>query len=428
MSNVRHFDLLIIGSGPGGYATAAEAVKAGLTVGVVESGEPGGTCLNCGCIPTKALCHSASLSPVPTWQEAIERKNRIVADLRQGVSAAMKGAELISGRARFEGKTVKVNDEAYTADRIIVATGSAPASLPIEGAELAMDSTTLLEASTPPQSIIIIGGGVIGLEMASLLQPFGVKVSVLEYCREILPAMDSDIARRLKSALKRRGISITTQAEVKSITHSDHETLTVNYLSRGKECSTSAQAVLMAVGRRAVIPEGLDVELTPRGFIKVDPHSMATSLPGVYAVGDVNGLTLLAHAAEAQGRVALGLDMPLSPCPAAVFTNPECATVGMTEEECENNDLDFTVGTALFASNGKAVASDASFGMVKAIVERTSLRLLGCHICGAHAADLIMEPALTIAANLPATAIVRTIHAHPTLGETLKAAVADAMK
>ncbi len=438
---MNKFDLIIIGAGPGGYETAAEARAMGLNVLLIERNHPGGTCLNCGCIPTKALCRSAQLA-IDTasctdagiaiegrklsFARAIERKNAIVQSLRQGVMEVLEGVTYLHGEARFIDKSsVEVDGNTYSAPKIIIATGSAPASLPIPGAELAADSTSLLDAESLPESIIIIGGGVIGIEFASILAAFGVKVTVIEYCKEILPTMDADIAKRLRMSLKRRGIAFILGAAVTAI----EPGFTVHYTAKGKDDSARAAQVLIAVGRRPVLPEGIDklgIKLH-RGAIAVDQF-MLTSVEGIYAIGDVNGICMLAHAASAQGRVALGIKQSLAPVPAAVFTHPECASVGMTQQQCEEQGLDFIVGQSTFRSNGKALAMGEPDGAVKVIVERTTRKLLGCHICGPHAADLIAEPTLAISASLDVDTMIRTIHTHPTLGETLIGALRATVK
>ncbi len=433
-------DIIIIGAGPGGYATAAEAAADGLSVVIVERDQPGGTCLNRGCIPTKALCraaevaetvaHAAEFGVVPQavtvdYAVAASRKDEVVAALREGVIAELKGCRVVYGTARFvAADTIEVADESFTAPKIIVATGSRPASLPVPGAELAVDSDFMLAASTLPADIVIIGGGVIGMEFASILASFGVKVTVVEYCREILPQFDAEIAKRLRMSLKRKGINIITSAAVKAI----HDGPVVEYESKGKTGSVQAQTVLMAVGRVPVIPEGL-AELgvaMNRKAIAVDAH-MATNVPGIYAVGDVNGLCMLAHAAEAQGRVALGKEQRLDVVPSAVFTVPECAMVGSTEEQCKASGIDIKVGKATYRANGKALAMGEPDGLVKIIADASTGAVLGCHICGAHAADLIQEAALAMSAGLTVGQIAGSVHGHPTLGEVVKNAARAAL-
>lgn len=436
-----HYDLIVIGSGPGGYETAARAADSGLHVAVIERDLPGGTCLNRGCIPTKALCRSAEVIRTvrdaaefgvnvsdftPDYTAAARRRDEVVAQLRDGVRAVLSGVDLIEGEARFDGAPTRiaVGDRVLTADKIIMATGSRPAPLPAQGAELCMDSDAMLAADTLPASIIIVGGGVIGMEFASILNAFGVSVTILEYCPEILPPFDSDIAKRLRMSLKRQGVDIVTSAKVTEISCTDGNGRRVKAEVKGKGKEYQADAVLAATGRIPVWPDGL-AELQPDmngRFIKVD-NDMHTSLPGLYAVGDVNGLCMLAHAATAQGRVALGESVNLNIIPSAVFTTPECAMVGLTGRQAPGDAL---VGTATFRANGKALAMGEVDGMVKIIADRDTRRLLGLHICGPHAADLVQEGAQLMTLGGTLDDLLATVHGHPTLGETITAAAENA--
>ena len=428
-------DLIIIGAGPGGYETAAEAAAEGLNVVIIERAELGGTCLNRGCIPTKALCRSAQVALdvkeaaaygvdvngfTLNYPVAAARKDEVVAQLRQGVEMALSRSTVVRGEARFvEPRIVAVGEESYTAPKIIIATGSSPARLPIPGAELAVDSDRLLSMTSFPERVTIIGGGVIGMEFASILSAFGVAVTVVEYCKEILPPFDKDISKRLKMALSKRGINIITSAAVTEI----KPDLTVVYEAKGKQAEVASDLVVMAVGRRPVLPAGIDctgITVGRRG-IEVDDNMM-TSVEGIYAIGDVNGRCMLAHAASAQGRRVLGKPVDLDVVPSAVFTTPECAMVGLTEEQCKERQLPFKSAKALFRANGKALAMNESEGLVKMIVNTETRMILGCHICGPHAADLIQEVALAMARALPVDAIADTIHGHPTLGEAVQQA------
>lgn len=417
-----HSDIIIIGSGPAGMEAAAIALRQGLNVTLIERDEWGGTCLNRGCIPTKALCHSAMLSRVTcgkvTWNEAIRRKDSIVAEMRANVEASLSKANLVKGEARFvNNATVEVDGQLYTAPKIIIATGSTAARLPIEGAELAVDSDSLLAMSELPKSIVVIGGGVIGMEMACILKAFGVEVSVLEYGKEILPGFDRDIAKRLRTSLTRSGMNIMTGAEVTSI----HPGKKVIFNLKGKECEVSAEEVFMAVGRKPVVPTGATEAgiLVDRGRIQVTPGSFSTSLPGVYAVGDVNAVMMLAHVASAQASVVMGRKMNLDVVPSVAFTVPECAMVGLTEEACREKELPVKVVKLPFRSNGKAVTAGEADGMIKLIVNSETRLLEGCHFMAHHAADLVAEAALAMANGLTVDNIVSTIHAHPTLSEAL---------
>lgn len=436
-------DILIIGAGPGGYETAAEAARAGLKVTLIERDKLGGTCLNRGCIPTKCLCRSAEIAGevaeaaefgvevqgvAMNWAAASARMRRVVDQLLEGVASALKGVEIVKGEARFiSDKEVEADGDTYTAGKIIIATGSAPAMLPVEGAELAMSSDDVLALGSLPQSMAIIGGGVIGMEFACILHRFGVNVTVVEYCKEILPPFDRDIAKRLHSTLSRRGISTITSAEVKAL-HKSTDGIEVDYLSRKGMEKLHVEAVMMAVGRKPVLPAGIantSINYGPRGI--VTDASMETSVKGVYAIGDVNGRCMLAHAATAQGRVALGHMVDLNVIPSAVFTSPEAAMVGLTEEQCKADGVDFKTAKALFGANGKATAMGEPSGMVKLNYNPMTGVLYGGHILGPHAADLIQEVATVMASGLGIKAIADAIHAHPTLSEVVAEAARNAM-
>ncbi|MDE7397439.1 MAG: FAD-dependent oxidoreductase, partial [Muribaculum sp.] len=307
-------DIIVIGAGPGGMEVVAMALKENRSVVVIERDCAGGTCLNRGCIPTKALCRSAevaadlhdadkfgiSASPAAIdYAAVVSRKNKIVEDLRNNVDTMLSAATYVKGDATLVKDGVKVGDELYSAPTIVIATGSEPSTLPVPGAEYTIDSTAMLDMQSLPARLVIVGGGVIGMEFASILSTFGVSVTVIEYAPEILPAFDRETAKRLRSLLSRKGIKIITGAAVTAI-GSDH---TVTYESKGKTLSVEADAVLMAVGRRPVIPSGaveLGIEVGRRGII-TDENFM-TNIPGIYAICDVNGKMMLAHVAEAQAR------------------------------------------------------------------------------------------------------------------------------
>ncbi len=437
------FDIIIIGAGPGGYETAADAAAHGLNVAIVERDQMGGTCLNRGCIPTKALCRNAEvinlMREAEVWgvktgelafdyAPVFERKEAVVKQLREGVEMLMgaPGITAIKGEAILkDANTVVVNGEEYSAKNIIIATGSAPRGLPIEGADLAMTSDDILAMETLPKSLCIVGGGVIGMEFAAVFCTFGVEVTVIEYCKEILPPFDKDVAKRLKTVLSKRGIKIITSAAVNGITQGE-DGYTVSYELKGKPQSVTCEKVLMSVGRQPVLPQGLDavgVTVGRRG-IEVDDNMM-TNVPGVYAIGDVNGRMMLAHAASAQGLRALHAimgktdDIKLDIVPSAVFTVPELAMVGLTEEQCAEKGLDVTVKKSFFRSNGKAVAMNETDGLLKMIVDNATRQIVGCHICGAHAADLIQEVVTAMNAGATIDLLARSIHGHPTLSEVL---------
>ena len=427
--------LLIIGAGPGGYETAVEAVKRGMEVTLITEGPLGGTCLNEGCIPTKTFCHYAELIEQnlkagfdckPSFAAAAERKQTVIEQLRGGIDMLLKNVEVVRGRAQFkDSKTVVCNGIDYTADKIIIATGSVSASLPVPGAENCITSKEILEMTEVPESLCVIGGGVIGLEFASIFRSFGSEVTVLEFCPNILPRFDSDLAKRLKQSLSKRGINIEVQAQV---TRNDGNTVT--YIKKEKEFTLQADKILMAVGRRpntdGLNLEAAGIDYTRKG-ITVN-NRFETSVPGIYAVGDVTGGIMLAHAATYQGLHALNCicgqedSIRFDLIPAAVFTMPEVATVGLTEEQCKEQNLEVRCLKSFYRANGKAVSMDETDGYCKVIVDSGG-KILGAHLMGAHASDLIHE--ITTAINLGASLdqLQSIIHAHPTLSEVLQSAL-----
>ena len=427
--------LLIIGGGPGGYETAVEAAKRGMEVTLISEGPLGGTCLNEGCIPTKTFCHyaelieqniKAGLDCKPAFAAAAERKQAIVEQLRGGIDMLLKNVNVVRGKAQFkDAHTVVCEGQEYTADKIIIATGSVSASLPVPGAESCITSKEILELTKVPESLCVIGGGVIGLEFASIFRSFGSEVTVLEFCPGILPRFDSDLAKRLKQTLSKRGINIEVQAQVTRI---DGDTVT--YIRKDKEYTIQASMILMAVGRRpntdGLNLEAAGIDYTRKGITVNDRFE--TSVPGIYAVGDVTGGIMLAHAATYQGLHALNAICGLTDSinfdlvPAAVFTMPEVAMVGLTEEQCEEQEIEVRCLKSFYRANGKAVSMDETDGYCKVIVDNDG-KVLGAHIMGAHASDLIHE--ITTAINLGATLeqLQSVIHAHPTLSEVLQSAI-----
>lgn len=411
--------IIIIGAGPGGYETAAEAASRGIETILISEGPLGGTCLNEGCIPTKSLC--AMDAPDQ------ERKQAVIEQLRSGIAQLMRNKliTLVEGRARLlSPRSVEAAGSVYEADAIIIATGSVSASLPIPGAEKAIDSAEMLKLTEVPRRLCVIGGGVIGLEFASIYRKFGSEVTVLEFCPGILPRFDTDLAKRLKAALVKRGISIETSARVTSISEGK-----VHWSKGDKEFETEADCILMAVGRRPNLAsldlDSIGIAHTPRGII-VDAD-MQTNVPGIYAIGDITGGMMLAHVASAHGRRALDHicgtpdRIDFSIVPAAVFTVPEAACVGKTEEECEGTEI--ITGKANYRANGKALASGEADGWCKVIADKASGRILGAHILGAHASDIIHEAAVLIALGATVGQAGDIIHAHPTLSEVLFSAI-----
>lgn len=464
--------IIIIGAGPGGYETALLAAKRGVEVVLIESGHVGGTCLNEGCIPTKTFCKNAevldSLREGETFgltdltygfdfSKVIDRKNAVVEQLRSGVEGLLnnKLITLVRGKASFkDAHTVTVTPGAtpvtieksveYSADHIIIATGSVSSSLPIPGADLPgiLTSREILDIEKVPSSLCVIGGGVIGLEFASIFRSFGCEVTVLEYCKDILPRFDTDLAKRLKQSLSKRGISVETPAQVTSITECDADAYTVSYTRKGKEETVTAEKILMAVGRRANVAslnlDDIGLEYTQRGIV-TDERTMQTNIPHIYAVGDINGRMMLAHAAIFQGIVALdhimGVEnqIDLSVMPAAVFTSPEAASVGLTEDECKERGIPVKCLKSFFRANGKAVTMGETDGFCKVVVAAEPKegaqspyqpgRVLGCHLYGPHSSDIVQEACAMISRKATLEEFQSVIHTHPTLTEVLQSAI-----
>ncbi len=450
-------DLLIIGSGPGGYRAAEYAAKNGLQVVIVESAFAGGTCLNCGCIPTKAFCHDAELveagQPLD-FTKVFERKQEIVEQLRSGVELLMKqpGITFVHGHAHFiDEQTVEVvstkmptaDDEGwgepetivqqYEADNIIIATGSRTKILPIPGitGPCCITSTELLDIQEVPKTLCIIGAGVIGMEFASVFASFGSEVTVVEYLKECLPAMDSDIAKRLRKQLEKRGVKFFMGAGVKQV-----DGRMVTFERKGKEESVEADVILVATGRTPNI-ENLNLDRAgiayDRAGIKVNPDTFEVEMAEgheatathVFAIGDVNGRQLLAHAATMQGRrvvnriIGRSDGIRLDIMPAAVFTNPEAASVGPTEDQLKADGCNYTCHKGYYRSNGKALAMNATEGLVKLLTDADD-RIIGCHILGAHAADLVQEISALMCRDTTLQQLRDIVHIHPTLSEILQ--------
>ena len=450
-------DLIIIGAGPGGYRAAEYAAKNGLQVVIAEAAEVGGTCLNCGCIPTKTLCHHAELidslrqtesNGLKNLQFEVDfpaiaaRKQQVVNQLRTGVETLLSqpGITLVRGKAQFkDDHTVIIGEEEYTAENIIIATGSEAAlppfltSLPMGGSGVGF-STELLNIDHIPERLCIVGAGVIGMEFASAFSSFGSQVTVIEYLKECLPPMDGDLAKRLRKTLEKRGVEFYMQSAVKQI-----DGHTVIFERKGKEQTIEADTILIATGRRPRT-EGLNlsaagIECTPKGAIPVDDNfrviRKSPSSGGfrrsqsIYAIGDVNGLQMLAHAATFQGFRAVnnilgkGDDIDFTAMPAAVFTNPEVAGVGPTEEQLKaSSDGNYICKKAYYRANGKALAMDATDGLVKLLAHADG-RIVACHAMGAHAADIVQEATALIHCRATLSDLAETIHIHPTLAEIL---------
>ncbi len=445
-------DLIVIGGGPGGYVAAIRASQLGMDVALVEKDAPGGTCLNRGCIPTKAYFQNAAvlrtlsgLSEFNARAENIafdlpgarERKDWIVAKLVSGIRDLLKGyrVEVIAGEASLVAPgRLLVGGEEIVARRLLIATGSEPAVPPIPGVDLpgVVTSDALLETDTLPERLVIIGGGVIGIEFACIFNAFGSRITVLEAMPDILGAMDGEIVRRMGVYLKKQGIEVHTGTVVERI---EREGEDLRVTARGKKgpVERPADLVLLAAGRkpftRGLGLEQLGIACDDRGFIKVDGN-YETGVPGIYAVGDVIGGPMLAHVASEEGIVAVermaGLDHRVNydAVPSCVFSFPEIAAVGLTQEEAQARGIDFRVGKFPFAANGKALTMGEGDGMVKVIADADDT-VIGVHILGPHAGDLIQEAGVVVRNRLKVADVIGTIHPHPTLGEAFLEAVMD---
>ena len=424
-------DIIIIGSGPGGYRTAGYALQQGKQVVIIEKAEAGGTCLNSGCIPTKCLAHDADAN-ASDFPAAAERKRNVMNQLRQGIEQLLSapGITLVRGEATFkDARTVTVDGIDYEADDIIIATGSSSKMPPVEGIDnpRVITSTEALNFQTLPAEIVIIGAGVIGMEFASILSRFGAKVSVIEYLKECLPVIDKDIAKRVRKQIEKlQGVTFYMDSAVKAI--NDNEVVFVSN-KNGKETRLECPGcpVLIATGRKPNI-EGLNleaagVEYSPKGITVND--NMLTSVPHIYAIGDVTGRQMLAHAATFMGFRAVNAivgkadKIRFDIMPSAIFTYPEAAAVGLTEDQCKQQGIECRALKGYYRANGKALAIDEPEGIVKLIAGADG-RILGCTSYGAHSADIVQEVTAYMNCNATVADIAYSVHIHPTLSEILQ--------
>jgi dihydrolipoamide dehydrogenase len=450
----KKYDLTIIGGGPGGYVAAIRAARLGMKTAVVEEGAMGGTCLNRGCIPTKALLHSAEMFHMAgrgsefgidstvrgfDYGRMVQRKSGIVQRLRAGVESLVRksGGTIIPGRASIvDSRTISVEGKesaTFGTEKIIIATGSRPFKPPLPGIEgrRVLDSDEVLELKECPESVVIIGGGVIGVEFATLYNLLGKKVTVIEAMATLIPALDPEISGLLRTSLESRGIGIFTGAKVSSITSG--ASAVCSFSMGGKELRAEGDLAIMAVGRRPNI-EGLGLEALgvalEKGFIKVDSR-METSVKGVYAIGDVTGRSSLAHVASAQGLIASGnasgldLRMDYAAIPSCVYGSPEIATVGISEDEAKK--AGFEVGTGRFpvSANGKSMILGEKDGIAKFVTDRGTGEILGCQIMGARATEMIAEVCVAMRLESTIEELAGTIHPHPTVSEMLMEAAHD---
>ncbi|MEM7159355.1 MAG: dihydrolipoyl dehydrogenase [Myxococcota bacterium] len=454
------FDLIVIGAGPGGYVAAIRAAQLGMSVACVDKNpQLGGTCLRVGCIPSKALLesseryyeartggfdnHGIGLGEVSLdLQAMLARKDEIVTQLTRGVAGLFKknGVKAFHGTGRLKGNgqvevtplSAKESAQVITGKRILIATGSTPASIP--GVDLDGDrigtSTEALSFPEVPERLVVIGGGVIGLEMGSVWNRLGSEVVVLEYMPDFLPTCDVEIARHAKRAFTKQGLKINLGVKVTGAQVAGDK-VTVSYEEGGEAKVIEADRVLVSTGRRpnteGLGARELGVTMDARGFITVDDH-FATNIEGVYAIGDVIIGPMLAHKAEEEGVAAVELMAGLpghlnyDAIPGIIYTHPEVATIGKTEQELKAAGVPYTKGSFPFAANGRAKAMAETDGIVKILAHAETDRVLGFHVVGPHASDLAAEGAVAMEFSASAEDLARSVHAHPTLSEVVKEA------
>lgn len=447
-------DIVVIGGGPGGYVAAIRGAQLGYKVTLIEKHKIGGTCLNYGCIPTKALYRNAEILnilkdidefgiSVDNYSFDVEkiqaRKNTVVQQLVGGIEKLLSSndVEVIEGEASFIDKnTLKVklpdgNEDEIKADKIIIATGSKAFVPNIEGVELdgVYTSTELLDFKEVPEKLVVAGGGVIGMEMAGIFNAMGSEVTVIHSRKHILKQVDSDVSKRFTSYIKKKGMKVHTLARIAGIEKKDSK-LEVIFNDKKGEQRVEADAVLLSTGRRPVLHglslDAVGINYSDRG-IEVDENFM-TNIDGVYAIGDVNGKMMLAHEASHQGITAVehinGIPNKVNydVVPGCIFVFPEIAVSGVTEEEAKEKGIEYKSSKFLFKANGKALALGESDGFVKVLSDMED-KIIGVQIMGPHASDLIHEGTLAINKGLSVDDIAHTIHAHPTLSEAFMEAV-----
>ncbi|MEG2073998.1 MAG: dihydrolipoyl dehydrogenase [Angelakisella sp.] len=442
------FDLIVIGGGPGGYVAALAAAKLGKKVALAECRQVGGTCLNRGCIPTKALLRAAHLYRQAKDGEELgisvrgasysmtamhKHTDEVTGQLRGGIEALLSRAKvtLLHGKATIKAaNTVSVDNSDYAADSIIIATGSSPAAPPIAGSTLAgvVNSDALLtNGGVDCRRLTIIGGGVVGVEFAQIYNDLGCEVTIIEALPRILPPMDRELSQNLAMIFKKRGVAIHTGAMVSEITQGD-DGLVCRYTEKDAICTVASDCVLICTGRipntRGLCADGVDLQMQ-RGYIPVN-ESFETAVHGIYAIGDVVlGGIQLAHAAEAAGRNAVAAIYGQSPAkvmttvPSCVFTNPEIASVGITADEAKASGTEVYAVKNLTSANGKSLIEGADRGFVKLIFASDSNKLLGAQLMCSHASELV--GGLTAAINLGITEqqLTAAIFPHPTVSETI---------
>lgn len=449
-----YYDLIVIGGGPAGYTAAAEGAKKGMKAALIERKAIGGTCLNEGCIPTKTLMHCTELYREVKAGEGIglyakelscdmgklqDYKEGVIGELQKGIGIMLKQNKVtvyegtgqiveVPEPGEDSGKIkVQVGDEVLEAGKVLISTGSVPMKLPIPGMDLegVLDSTGMLSERTIPKSLLIIGGGVIGVEFATVYHALGCKVTIVEALDKILAGLDREISQSMKMQFKKMGIEVHTGARVKEIRK--EEELCCTFVEKEQEISISCEKILVAAGRRAdtsgLLGEGISLEME-KGRILVD-ETFKTSIPGIYAVGDVIGGIQLAHVAEAEAINAVcamngtASRMNLKLVPSCIYTSPEIASVGMTADEAKAAGIEAVSAKYLTSANGKSVLSGQERGFVKLVAEKSTGRLLGAQLFCARATDMISELSAAIAEEMTVQKLSGVIHPHPTFSEAI---------
>ncbi len=445
------FDWIILGAGPGGYEAAIRAAQLTQKVALVEKDDVGGTCLNRGCVPTKALLHAAmgfeELDRLTGWgvqagevtldmDRMYARKDELVLSLREGIGRliAQNGITLVKGAGIIrDSHTVVVGDQVLTGDKILIATGSNPVLPPIPGLDLpgVVTSDGILSAPPAGKRLVIIGGGVIGVEFASMFQALGYEITIIEALERLLPQMDREISQNLAMILKKRGAGIFTGAKVSQIIKNEDGSLTALYESGGKQGQTAGDTVLVASGRRAntqgLFEEGFTLA-TDRGRIVTDENHQ-TSVPGVYAIGDVAGAVQLAHAASAQGIACVERAAGHTPAvredlvPSCVYTRPEIACVGLTADEAKAKGITVRTGKYILSANCRTMIAGGERGFVKLVLDAQTDVLLGAQIVCERATDMVNEMTVAIANGLTREQLLKAIRPHPTFAESVTEAL-----
>jgi len=450
-------DIAILGGGPGGYVAALRAAQLGARVTLIEENKIGGVCLNVGCIPTKALLRSAEVyrtflraeafglrlegRVMPDWAVIQSRKETIVRQLVEGVAKLLRraGAQVIQGRGRFVAPrklevTTSDGAERVEAKNVVIATGSRPVQLPLPGMGLpgVLDSTGALALEALPRQLLVVGGGVVGVEFADIFNAFGVEVTVVEMLDRLLPQMDADLGQALAWTMEQRGIRFHLNSRVTRVDAVEGGLRAV-VVTPDDEEGIEADRILVAVGRRPNVEnlglEAAGVRLDKTGIL-VDAQ-MRTNVPSVYAIGDVTGGALLAHVAMRGGEVAVenalghAATFDQKTIPWCVYTNPEVASVGLTEAQAREQGYDVRVGRFPLSANGKALTYGETDGFVKVVSEAHFDEVLGLHIVASHASDLIHEGGLALALEATLDELIATVHAHPTLSEAVREAALE---